>query len=56
MKGAGILAGALSDDADRAHEAEQSDLDRRHQAATTDATLRNQQTIAKMKPKPGSQR
>ena len=38
-------------DADRLHEEEQARLDRQHQAATTDATLRNQQTLAKMKPK-----
>ena len=65
MTGVGILADAAGSDADRQHEAQQSDLgrmheahqsdlDRQHQAATTDATLRNQQTLAKMKPKPGA--
>ena len=65
MTGVGMLAdraGQESDQAheagqsglDRQHEATQSDLDRQHQAMTTDATLRNQQTLAKMKPKPGA--
>ena len=54
VKGVGVLAGALAGDADRAHEAQQSDLDRQHAAATTAATLGNQQTIAKMRPKPGA--
>ena len=63
MKGAQIVAGALSGDADREHEADQADLDRQHDELTTAATLGNQQTmnteklgaqqkIAKMRPKP----
>ena len=52
MKGHQIIAGALAGDADRQQEAEQNQLDRTHQAMTTNATLQNQQTIAKMKPKP----
>ncbi len=56
MKGVGILADAAGSDADRQHESTESALDREHQAQTTDATLKNQQTLAKMKPKPGPQR
>jgi hypothetical protein len=44
--------GALSSDADRLHEAHQKALDRDHAERTTAATLDNQQTIAKMKPRP----
>ena len=55
MTGVGMLADiATGQEADQQHEATQNDLDRQHQAMTTDATLRNQQTIAKMKPKPGA--
>ena len=54
MKGVGMLADAAAGDADRQHELTEGALDRQHQAATTDATLRNQQTLAKMKPKPGA--
>ena len=53
MTGVGMLADRAGQEADQQHEATQNDLDRQHQAMTTDATLRNQQTIAKMKPKPG---
>ena len=53
MTGMGMLADQAGQEADQQHEANQNDLDRQHQAATTDATLRNQQTLAKMKPKPG---
>ena len=52
VKGAQMVAGALTGDADREHDAEQADLDRQHQSETTNATLKNQQTLAKMKPKP----
>ena len=51
MKGAQIVAGALSQSADQQHEAEQNDLDRQQQSATTDATLQSQQKIAKFKPR-----
>ena len=54
LTGAGILADAVAGDADRQHESTESALDRQHQEMTTDATLRNQQTLAKMKPKPGA--
>ena len=54
MTGVGMLADRAGQESDQAHEAQQSDLDRQHQAMTTDATLRNQQTLAKMKPKPGA--
>ena len=54
MTGVGMLADRAGQESDQAHEAQQSDLDRQHQAITTDATLRNQQTLAKMKPKPGA--
>ena len=47
-----IVAGALSQGADQQHEAEQAGLDRRLDATKTAATLGNQQTLAKMKPKP----
>ena len=53
MKGAQIVAGALSQGADQDHEAEQADLDRQHDEATTAATLGNQQKIAKMRPAVG---
>ena len=53
MTGVGMLADRAGQEADQQHEATQNDLDRQHQAMTTDATLRNQQTLAKMKPKPG---
>ena len=53
MKGAQIVAGALSQGADQDHEAEQNELDRQHQATTTAATLGNQQKIAKMRPAVG---
>ena len=56
MKGVGMLADQAAQESDQLHEAGQNDLDRQHQAATTDATLRNQQTLAKMKPKPGAPR
>jgi hypothetical protein len=46
------VAGALSGDADRLHEAHQKALDRDHAERTTAATLGNAQTIAKMRPKP----
>ena len=63
LKGAGIVAGALSQGADHEHEAEQNDLDRQHEEMTTAATLSQQgamneaklgsaQKIAKMRPKP----
>ena len=53
MTGMGMLADRAGQESDQQHEATQADLDRQHQAMTTDATLRNQQTIAKMRPKPG---
>ena len=53
MKGAQIVAGALSQRADHEHEAEQADIDRTHQLATTAATLGSQQKIAKMRPAVG---
>jgi hypothetical protein len=62
-KNAATAVGALSSSADRLHEQHQSAMDRLHQThqaaldrdsaeRTTAATLGNQQTIAKMKPKP----
>jgi hypothetical protein len=62
-KNAATVAGALSGDADRMHEQHQSAMERLHQThqaaldrdtqeRTTAATLSNQQTLAKMKPKP----
>jgi hypothetical protein len=62
-KNAATVAGALSGDADRLHEQHQAAMDRLHQThqaaldrdsaeRTTAATLSNQQTLAKMKPKP----
>jgi hypothetical protein len=56
MTGVGMLADRSAQESDQVHEAGQNDLDRQHQAMTTDATLRNQQTIAKMRPKPGPRR
>ena len=56
MTGVGMLADQAGQESDQMHEAAQNDLDRQHQAMTTDATLRNQQTLAKMKPKPGAPR
>ena len=56
MTGVGMLADRAGQEADQQHEAVQNDLDRQHQAMTTDATLRNQQTLAKMRPKPGAPR
>ena len=56
MTGVGMLADQAGQESDQMHEAAQNDLDRQHQAMTTDATLRNQQTLAKMKPKPGARR
>ena len=56
MTGVGMLADRAGQESDQMHEAGQNDLDRQHQAATTDATLRNQQTLAKMKPKPGGRK
>ena len=53
MTGMGMLADQAGQQSDQQHEATQNDLDRQHQALTTDATLRNQQTLAKMRPKPG---
>jgi hypothetical protein len=53
MKGAQIVAGALSQNADHEHEAEQADLDRQHQQTVTAATLGSQQKIAKMRPRVG---
>jgi hypothetical protein len=52
VKGAQIVAGALTADADHAHESQENALDRDHDALTTAATLNNQQTLAKMKPRP----
>jgi hypothetical protein len=52
VKGAQIVAGALTADADHAHESQENALDRDHDALTTAATLQNQQTLAKMKPRP----
>jgi len=52
LKGAGIVAGALDGSADRLHDAHQAELDRDSAERTTAATLGNQQTLAKMKPKP----
>jgi hypothetical protein len=54
VKGAGIVAGALSADANNQHESQENALDRDHDALTTAATLSNQQTLAKMKPRPGA--
>ena len=56
VKGAQVVAGALTADADRNHESSENALDRDHDAFTTAATLSNQQTLAKMKPKPGAGR
>jgi hypothetical protein len=56
MTGMGMLADRAGQEADQQHEAVQNDLDRQHQAMTTDATLRSQQTVAKMRPKPGPPR
>ena len=56
MTGMGMLADQAGQESDQQHEAVQNDLDRQHQAMTTDATLRNQQTLAKMRPKPGAPR
>jgi len=52
VKGAQIVAGALTADADHAHESQENALDRDHDALTTAATLENQQQMAKMKPRP----
>jgi hypothetical protein len=46
------IAGALAGSADREHESQENALDRSHDALTTAATFDNQQTLAKMKPKP----
>jgi hypothetical protein len=51
-KHAQVIAGALAGDADRLHEAHQAALDRDSAERTTAATLGNQQTLARMKPKP----
>ena len=51
-----LIAGALSQGADMEHETQENQLERRHDAVKTAATLGNQQTIAKMKPKPGAKR
>ena len=51
MKGVQVVAGALTGDADRDHDAEQASLDRQHQETVTAATLGNQQKIAKMRPR-----
>jgi hypothetical protein len=51
VKGAQIVAGALTADADHAHESQENALDRDHDALTTAATLQNQQQLAKMKPR-----
>lgn len=56
MQNVKTVAGALSGDADRNHESSENALDRDHDAFTTAATLSNQQTLAKMKPKPGAGR
>jgi hypothetical protein len=64
LAGAKLVAGALSQDADQDHEAEQNDLDRQHDEMTTAATLSQnaamnqaklgaQQKIAKMRPARG---
>ena len=50
MKGAQIVAGALSQGADQQHDAEQADLDRQQQASSQQADLENQQKIIKMRP------
>jgi hypothetical protein len=52
VKGAQIVAGALTADADHAHESQENALDRDHDALTTAATLSQQEKIAKMKPRP----
>jgi hypothetical protein len=54
VKGAQVVAGALSGQADREHETDENALDRGHDALTTAATLANQQTVAKMKPRPNA--
>jgi hypothetical protein len=51
LTGVKTISSEQQADADRLHEEEQARLDRQHQARTTDATLKNQQTLAKMKPK-----
>ena len=53
MKGAQIVAGALSQGADQQHEAEQADLDRQQQASSQQADIDNQQKIVKMRPAGG---
>ena len=53
MKGAQIVAGALSQGADHEHDAEQADLDRQHQATSQQADLDNQQKIVRMRPAGG---
>jgi hypothetical protein len=64
LAGAKLVAGALSQDADQDHEAQQNDLDRQHDEMTTAATLSQnaamnqaklgaQQKIAKMRPARG---
>ena len=50
MKGAQIVAGALSQGADQRHDAEQADLDRQQQASSQQADIDNQQKIVKMRP------
>jgi hypothetical protein len=50
MKGAQIVAGALSQSADQAHDAEQNDLDRQQQNASQAADIDNQQKIVRMRP------
>jgi hypothetical protein len=54
VTGAKVISSDQQATADRMHDEEQARLDRQHQAATTAATLDNQQTIAKMRPKPGA--
>ena len=53
MKGVQVVAGALAQGADQAHDAEQADLDRQHQATSQQADLENQQKIIKMRPAVG---
>ena len=53
MKGAQIVAGALSQGADQAHDAEQNDLDRQQQSASQAADIDNQQKIVRMRPAVG---
>ena len=53
MKGAQIVAGALSQGADQQHDAEQADLDRQQQASSQQADIDSAQKIVRMRPAGG---